>query len=108
MSQKHVRIPHTAQQLAGRTQVGFHRGQPVLAQIGLQAAEDGKQTAQDDAGIVDGLFVQGAVAAGQLMQGPCLLLQIRAEMAAEQLPGRRRLDRDGRTGISIEGPEPFQ
>lgn len=108
MSQKHVRIPYTAQQLAGRTQVGFHRGQPVLAQIGLQAAEDGKQAAQDDAGIVDGLFVQGAVAAGQLMQGPCLLLQIRAEMAAEQLPGRRRLDRDGRVGIGIEGPEPFQ
>ena len=57
---------------------------------------------------MDGLFVQGAVAAGQLMQGPCLLLQIPAEMAAEQLPGRRRLDRDGRVGIGIEGPEPFQ
>ena len=108
MAQKHVRVPHTAQQLAGRTQVGLHRRQPLLAQIGLQTAEDGKQAAQDDAGVVDGLLVQGAVTAGQLMQGPGLLLQIRAEMAAEQLTGRRERGRERRVGIGVEGPEPFQ
>ena len=108
VAQKHVRVPYAAQQLAGRAQIRIHGGQPVLAQIGPQAAEDGKQAAQDDAGVVDGLLVQGTVAAGQRMQGPCLPLQIGTEMAAEQLSGRRGLGRDGRAGIGIEGPEPFQ